>query len=192
MILNGINEDKLKQLILDCQKNIGSAQEELYHLYSPKFFGICLRYASDYAEAEDMLQEGFVKLFQKMDKYNFSGSFPAWASRLFSNNCIDLLRKKPNLYTISEEKAYTLEADTLQAIDNLYLDDLLEIIQELPIGYRTVFNLYVVDGYSHKEIAERLDINEGTSKSQLNRARKLLQQKLIDLKAIELSKMIKA
>jgi len=112
-----MNENKLHQLILDCQNNVGTAQEGIYNLYSAKFFGICLRYASDYHEAEDMLQEGFVKLFQKMHKYNFSGSFPAWACRLFNNNCIDLLRKKSNLYTISEEKALTIKSETIEAID---------------------------------------------------------------------------
>jgi RNA polymerase sigma-70 factor (ECF subfamily) len=191
MNLNGMNDEKLHKIIVDCQNNSCSAQEKLYHLFSSKFFGICLRYAANYAEAEDMLQEGFIKLYQKIDKYNFSDSFPAWASRLFSNNCIDQLRKRPNLYTLSESKAYTLESDTIHAIHNLYLEDLVVLIQELPIGYRTVFNLYVVDGYSHKEISEKLDINEGTSKSQLNRARKVLQNKLTELKATEQLNMVK-
>jgi RNA polymerase sigma factor (sigma-70 family) len=183
--LPNIDDNILKQLILDCQNNLSSAQEKMYKVFSKKHFGICLRYATDYNEAEDMLQEGFVKLFRNMEKYNFTGSFKAWSSRLITNNCIDMLRKKPNLYTISDDNAFYLEANNLEAIDELIVEDLVAIIQKLPIGYRTIFNLYVIDGFSHKEIAEKLDINEGTSKSQLNRAKKLLQKKLEEMKLQE-------
>ena len=189
MIVQVLNDKQLEKLIKDCQAMDCSAQERLYNAFSRKYFGICLRYGSDYAEAEDMLQEGFVKLFKKIGKYNFSGSFPAWSSRLFTNNCIDMLRKKPNLYMIAEEYAYNLESKTIQAIDELYEEDIIKLVQELPIGYRTVFNLYVIEGYSHKEIGKKLNINEGTSKSQLNRARKLLQKKLEAIRQSELTKM---
>ena len=189
MIVQVLNDKQLEKLIKDCQAMDCSAQERLYNAFSRKYFGICLRYGSDYAEAEDMLQEGFVKLFKKIGKYNFSGSFPAWSSRLFTNNCIDMLRKKPNLYMIAEEYAYNLESKTIQAIDELYEEDIIKLVQELPIGYRTVFNLYVIEGYSHKEIGKKLNINEGTSKSQLNRARKLLQKKLQAIRQSELTKM---
>lgn len=186
-----LNVDELHQLILECQKGNSSAQERLYNQFAKKFFGICLRYAADYSEAEDMLQEGFVKLFRKLEMYNFSGSFSAWASRLISNNCIDMLRKKPNLYTLTEEKESSLESFSAEGIDDLYTEDLVNLIHSMPSGYRTVFNMYVVEGYSHREIAERLNISEGTSKSQLNRARKLLQTKLKELKEMEVSTMIK-
>lgn len=192
MIVGFLNEEQLHKLIKECQAGNSIAQEKLYHAFSRKFFGICLRYSCDHTEAEDMHQEGFVKLFRKIDMYDFSGSFPAWSSRLFTNNCIDMLRKKPNLYTISEEYAYCLESDTVGAIEELYEQDLIKIIQELPIGYRTVFNLYIIEGYSHKEIGEKLNINEGTSKSQLNRARKLLQKKLAELSETELRKRMNA
>lgn len=191
MILSLLNDENLKQVVLDCQSNKSSAQEKLYYSFSKKVFGICLRYGADYAEAEDMLQEGFVKVFKNITKYDFSGSFPAWLSRVITNNCIDILRKKPSLYALTEDNSYHLESDSLSVIDELYAEDLMEIIHQLPIGYKTVFNMYVIEGYSHKEIAEKLDINEGTSKSQLNRARKLLQKKLIDLKELETSKHLK-
>ncbi|MFT4968591.1 MAG: RNA polymerase sigma factor (sigma-70 family) [Chitinophagales bacterium] len=188
---NEVNIEELHQLILECQNGNGSAQERLYNGFVKKFFGVCLRYGADYAEAEDMLQEGFVKLFRKLEMYNFSGSFAAWASRLISNNCIDMLRKKPNLYTLTEEKESSLESFSSEGIDDLYVEDLMNLVHQMPSGYRTVFNMYIVEGYSHREIAERLNISEGTSKSQLNRARKLLQSKLQELKEIEVSKMIK-
>lgn len=185
MKLNLLNEENLKKTIEGCQINKSSAQEVLYNFYAAKVFGICLRYSSNREEAEDMLQEGFVKLFKNITKYDFTGSFPAWMSRVITNNCIDMIRRKPNLYTISEEQAYYLETDTVSALDGMYEDDLVALIQELPIGYKTVFNMYVIEGYSHKEIADILEINEGTSKSQLNRAKKLLQKKIVELNKIE-------
>ncbi|MCB9257033.1 MAG: sigma-70 family RNA polymerase sigma factor [Chitinophagales bacterium] len=181
MIVGITKNSNLEEIIKSCQRFEEQGQEKLYHLFSKTLFGICLRYGRDYNEAEDMLQEAFIKIFRKIDKYDFSGSFPAWLSRLVSNNCIDMLRKKSNLYTITEEKAYAIPSSMLSAMDKLNEENLLEIIQALPIGYRTVFNMYVIEGYSHKEIADRLEINEGTSKSQLNRARNLLQKKILEL-----------
>ena len=172
------NNDNLEQIIELCKEKDRKAQKALYEIFSKKFFIICLRYSTDYSEAEDMLQEGFIKLFDKMNKFNKKGSFKSWAGRLIANNCIDIIRKKPNLYAITDYHANSLETYTTNALDKMIGDDILAVIQSLPTGYRTIFNMYVIEGFSHKEIAERLNINAGTSKSQLNRARKLLQKKL--------------
>ncbi len=184
-------EKRLTEIIELCKENDRKAQRTLYDLFSKKMFVVCLRYSSDYSDAEDMLQEGFIKIFKKIDKYNHSGSFPAWMSRLISNNCIDIIRKKPNLYAITEGHENTLETYNTNAIDKLIGEDIVNLIQSLPTGYRTIFNMYVVEGYSHKEIAEKLDISAGTSKSQLNRARKVLQKKLEEIKVYESLKISK-
>lgn len=179
------DKNNLKQIVALCQKNDRKAQRDLYDLFSKKFFIICLRYASDYSNAEDMLQEGFIKLYSKMNKYNDSGSFGGWASRVIANNCIDIIRKKTNLYAITDYHASTLESSTTNVLDKLIGEDIINVIQTLPSGYKTVFNMYVIEGYSHKEIAEKLKISTGTSKSQLNRARKLLQKKLKEINIYE-------
>lgn len=191
MIINMPNKDELIDIIERCKKNDRIAQRAIYELYSKKLFIICLRYSRDHSEAEDMLQEGFVKLFNKIEKYNHSGSFPGWIGRLIANNCIDIIRKRPNLYAITESHENTMKATTLNALDELIGEDLLKIIQSLPVGYRTVFNMYVIEGYSHKDIADKLSISVGTSKSQLNRARKLLQKKLEEIEIYETMKMSK-
>lgn len=185
------NKTELIDLIDRCKNNDRIAQRAIYELYSKKLFVVCLRYSSDYSEAEDMLQEGFIKIFHKIDKYNHSGSFGGWLSRLISNNCIDIIRKKPNLYALTDAKENSLENYTLDAVDSLIGEDLLKVIQSLPTGYRTIFNMYVIEGYPHKEIAEKLNISPGTSKSQLNRARKLLQKKLEEIETYESLKMSK-
>lgn len=185
------DKTELIAIIERCKKNDRVAQRAIYELFSKKLFVVCLRYSSDYSEAEDMLQEGFIKIFNKIDKYNHSGSFGGWLSRLISNNCIDIIRKKPNLYALTDAQENTLENYTIDALDSLIGEDLINVIQSLPTGYRTIFNLYVVEGYGHNEIAEKLNISPGTSKSQLNRARKLLQKKLEEIKTYESLKMSK-
>lgn len=181
----------LTDLIERCKKNDRIAQRAIYELFSKKLFVVCLRYSSDYSEAEDMLQEGFIKIFRKIDKYNHSGSFGGWLSRLVANNCIDIIRKKPNLYALTDVQENKLENYTIDALDSLIGEDLMNVIQSLPTGYRTIFNMYVVEGYTHNDIAEKLNISPGTSKSQLNRARKLLQKKLEEIKTYESLKMSK-
>ena len=176
-----IPDNKLEQIVELCKKNNRKAQKDLYDLFSKKFFIICLRYSTDYSEAEDMLQEGFIKLYAQINKFNKGGYFKSWAGRLIANNCIDMIRKKPNLYAITDFHANSLETSTINALDKMIGDDVLNIIQSLPTGYRTIFNMYVIEGFSHKEIAERLNIKTGTSKSQLNRAKNLLQKKLKEI-----------
>jgi len=167
----------LEQLITDCKKNDIKAQGQLYKLFAAKFFGVCLKYSANYAEAEDNLQDGFIIIFKKIDQFNFKGSFEGWAKRIMINNALQKYRSGVRFLEIVNEdiaEEETLEIDD----DNISLDYLISIIQELPERYRLVFNLYVLDGYSHKEIAEMLDITTGTTKSNLARARLILKEKI--------------
>jgi len=171
-----INDEK--SLIAGCIAGKYEAQALLYKTFSSKMFAVCLRYAQDYHTAEDLLQEGFLKVFKNLEKYRGDGSFEGWIRRIMVNTAIENYRKNVNLYAIVEidqEDGKTYHSD---ALDNLQLQDLMNLIQSLSSGYRTVFNLYVIEGFSHAEIAEKLGISEGTSKSQLARARYILQNKV--------------
>ena len=176
----------LKELINDCKNNNRKAQEQLYRLYSGKLFAVCLKYSRNYAEAQDNLQDGFLIIFQKIGQYSFKGSFDGWLKRVMINNVLQQYRNQTFLSLVNEDVAedYEIELDE----DNISLDYLLKIIQELPDRYRLVFNLYVIDGYSHAEIAEMLQINIGTSKSNLARGRMILKEKIEQLKNEETNK----
>lgn len=151
------------------------AQSELYHRFAPKMYGVCLRYAANAEEAEDILQEGFVKVFRKLESYRSEGSFEGWVRRIFVNTAIEHFRRKTHLQPITEKEEETYEGSYLNALDHMAEKDIVALVQQLSPGYRTVFNMYVVEGYSHKQIAELLGISEGTSKSQLSRAKQILQ-----------------
>lgn len=150
------------------------SQKLLYDRYASKMFGVCLRYAQDYQNAEDILQEGFVKAFRNMEKFRFEGSFEGWLRRIMVNTAIEMHRRKNHLYPLVEVENTDIELVEENAVNMLAADDLMTMIASLSPGYRTVFNLYAIEGYSHKEIAEQLNISEGTSKSQLARARYIL------------------
>ncbi len=167
----------LDQLINNCKKNDAKAQEQIYKLFAPKFFGVCLKYSSNYAEAEDNLQDGFIIIFKKIDQYNFKGSFEGWAKRIMINNALQKYRTQVRFLEVINDD---IIEENIPEIENedVSLDYLMQIIQELPDRYRMVFNLYVLDGYSHKEIAEMLDITTGTTKSNLARARIILKEKI--------------
>ena len=150
-------------------------QQELYNRFASKMYGVCLRYASNSEEAEDILQEGFIKIFNKINSYRGEGSFEGWIRRIFVNTAIEHYRKKTYLQPITETEENTVEGKYLSVLDNLAEKDIVQLIQQLSPGYRTVFNMYVVEGYTHKQIAELLGISEGTSKSQLSRAKLILQ-----------------
>ena len=165
----------LEQLILDCQKNDVRAQEQLYKLFAAKFFGICLKYAANYAEAEDDLQDGFIIIFKKIGQFNFKGSFEGWAKRIMINNALQKYRNIRFLEIVDYDVA---DEETIIEEEQVPLEYLLKIIQELPDRYRLVFSLYVLDGYSHKETAEMLGITTGTTKSNLARARMILKDKI--------------
>lgn len=166
----------LNQLINDCKNNDRKAQEQLYRLYSPKLFAICLKYSRNYIEAQDNLQDGFILIFKKIEQYAFKGSFDGWLKRVMINNVLQQYRTQTFLSLVNEDVWEDCEIE----IDdkNISLEYLLKIIQELPDRYRLVFNLYVNDDYSHGEIAEMLSINVGTSKSNLSRARMILKEKI--------------
>jgi RNA polymerase sigma-70 factor (ECF subfamily) len=165
----------LEQLILDCQKDDVRAQEQLYKLFAAKFFGICLKYAANYAEAEDNLQDGFIIIFKKIGQFNFKGSFEGWAKRIMINNALQKYRNIRFLEIVDYDVA---DEETIIEEEQVPLEYLLKIIQELPDRYRLVFSLYVLDGYSHKETAEMLGITTGTTKSNLARARMILKDKI--------------
>ncbi|MBD0279806.1 MAG: RNA polymerase sigma factor [Bacteroidota bacterium] len=150
-------------------------QYELYQRFAPKMYGICLRYAGSAEEAEDILQEGFIKVFKKIESYRGEGSFEGWIRRIFVNTAIEQFRRRNYLQPITEREENTVEGKYLSVLDNLAEKDIIGLVQQLSPGYRTVFNMYVVEGYTHKEIAEALGISEGTSKSQLSRAKLILQ-----------------
>lgn len=150
-------------------------QEELYSRFSPRMFAVCLRYAGNTEEAEDILQEGFIKIFKKLNTFRSEGSFEGWIRRIFVNTAIEHFRRKRYMMPVTEKEENTIEGKYLSVLDDLAARDILALVGELSPGYRTVFNLYVVEGYTHKEIADMMGISEGTSKSQLSRAKVILQ-----------------
>lgn len=162
-------------LIHGCKEGNRRMQEELYRRFSPRMYAVCLRYASNAEEAEDVLQEGFIKIFKKLDSFRGDGSFEGWIRRIFVNTAIEQFRRKRYLLPVTEKEENTIEGKYFSILDELAEKDILALVQELSPGYRTVFNMYVVEGYTHKEIADMLGISEGTSKSQLSRAKVILQ-----------------
>ncbi|MEP3837338.1 MAG: sigma-70 family RNA polymerase sigma factor [Algibacter sp.] len=164
----------LNQLIENCKNEDTKAQGELYKLYSGKLFAICLKYSRNYAEAQDNLQDAFLTIFKKIEQYKHKGSFEGWIKRITVNTVLQRYRNEKVFDIINEN---TIEDEEVEVDeDELSIDYLLKIIQELPDRYRLIFNLYVLDGYSHKDIAKMLEINIGTSKSNLARARQILKQ----------------
>lgn len=166
----------LNKLIKQCAKNDRKAQKEIYQLFSGKLFSICLKYSKNKQEAQDNFQDGFVTIFEKIGQFNFNGSFEGWMKRVMINTVLLKYRKKTVLNIVGEDIPDEVIVDIDE--DEISLDFLLNLIQTLPDRYRMVFNLYVLDGYSHKEISEMLQIAEGTSKSNLARARSFLKKKI--------------
>ena len=162
-------------MLAGCIRNNAAAQEALYNRFSPRMLGVCYRFAKNREDAEDMLQEGFIKVFRKMDSYRGDGSFEGWMRRIFVNTAIEHFRRKRYLMPVTEREENTIEGKYNSVLDDLGAKDILALVQELSPGYRTVFNMYVVEGYTHREIADMLGISEGTSKSQLSRAKVILQ-----------------
>ena len=162
------------QLIENCIKGERKSQKALYDLYSSKMYSICLRYSKNQMDAEDVLQEGFVKLFKNLHRFRGEGSFDGWVRRIFVNTAIEHIRRKSLNTTVGEGLENSVADKQQNALDNLYEKDIIKSSQTLSDGYRTVFNLYAIDGYSHKEIATKLGITESTSKSQFSRAKALL------------------
>jgi len=168
----------LEELIEKCKQQDANAQSTLYKKYSGILFGICLKYSPNRAEAEDNLQDAFITIFSRVEQYQGKGSFEGWIKRITVNTALQKYRKKKTFEISNEAQIEDAEVEVEQT--NVPLDFLLKIIQELPDRYRLVFNLYVLDGYSHKEIASMLGISDGTSKSNLARARMILKTKVTD------------
>ncbi|WP_412559649.1 RNA polymerase sigma factor [Winogradskyella sp. MIT101101] len=172
----------LDRLIKNCIKQDAQAQSQLYKQYASKLFSLCLKYSKNYAEAEDNLHDAFITVFSKIDQYNNKGSFEGWLKRIAINTSLQSYRDNVGVYDIVNEdniEDVTVDIDD----DELNIDFLLKIIQELPDRYRLVFNLYVLDGYSHVEISELINISTGTSKSNLARARLILKEKIENYKS---------
>lgn len=169
------------ELIRGCQKKKPAAQRALYERVAPKMLGVCYRYINDRDEAEHVMIGGMIRVFEKMDQYSGDGSFEGWIRRIMVNESLMYLRRN---------RSMSLEVDienadykpNLEKLDtHLETEDLIKLIHDLPIGYRTVFNMYAIEGYNHQEIASMLGISENTSKSQLCRARRFLQNKLVEI-----------
>ena len=175
--------DLFSDIIQRCRQGDRTAQEAVYNLLAGKMYAVCLRYCSNYEEAKDLLHDGFVTIFTKIDQFKSSGSFEGWARKIFVNHAIELYRKKTKFTTVDcLDQLTDIEDDNVNHEEesgcNLTEADLLAMIDELPNQYKVVFNMYVVDGLSHKDIAQKLGISEGTSRSNLLRARGIMQKKV--------------
>lgn len=167
-------------LLQGCLKNSGSAQKALYDLYSGKMFAVCYRYAHNREDAEDMLQEGFIKVFSQIHRFESRGSLEGWVRRIMIHTCINVLKKNKRF----NESVDLIHANALQGREDavpsiVQAKEVVECIRMLPMGYRTVLNLYAIEGFSHREIAGMLDVEESTSRSQYTRARAMLEDILV-------------
>lgn len=176
---------EIDKIIKGCIKNDGAYQSMLFNRFKAKMFSICLRYTPDYHSAEDVLQDGFVKVFRNVHKFRGDGSFEGWMRRIFVNTAIEHYRKHTHLYPILEVNGTEFDEIDNDIFNRLSVEDLMQMIQSLSPGYRMVFNMFVIEGFSHKEISEKLNISEGTSKSQLSRARMILKEKVEKVDTLE-------
>lgn len=173
-----------KEIIEQCLRNDVKAQELFYRRFAGKMFGVCLRYAGNPMEAEDILQEGFIRAFKNLHHFRFEGSLEGWVRRTMVNTAINHYKKQLKFQKQVElNEAITFATNQDDGLSKLSMDELLKIIHELPVGYRTVFNLYAIEGYTHREIGVLLGISENTSKSQFSRARNAIQQVLEKMKS---------
>ncbi|MBW6490797.1 MAG: sigma-70 family RNA polymerase sigma factor [Lentimicrobium sp.] len=171
------------QLLKDCLNGNVHAQKRLYENYSRKMFGVCLRYAPDHCMAEDLLQEGFIRVFTRLDTFRSQGSLEGWIRRIMVTTSLEMLRKKDVLrFSVELDNAVLLNDETDDIPEPADPDAVLKLIKEMPDGFRTVFNLYAIEDYKHSEIGQLLGISEGTSKSQYTRARAWLLKRLTERK----------
>lgn len=168
------------KLVEQCLRGDHSAFELIYKMLSPKMYAVSLRYTHHDQDAQDVLQEAFIRIYKNLGQFKFNGSFEGWCRRIVSNTAIEALRKKGRIKESSTEVLPELPIDP-KSFEKLKYEDLMKLVRELPDGYRSVFNMYVIDGYSHKEIGEMLGVTESTSKTQLYKARLALQKKVLDL-----------
>jgi len=181
MVLDKQNMSE-EEMIKGCLKNNPLAQRTLYNKLGPKMMGVCLRYMTNMEEAQDVLQDGFVKVFDKLGAYSGAGSFEGWTRRIFVNTALDAIRKNKKLkhQTQIDDVSFALKSNDF-IFETLVAEDLLRVLQDLPLGYKTVFNLYAIEGYSHKEIAKKMNVTVSTSKSQFSRAKAMLREKITEL-----------
>lgn len=173
-----MDKHSIDQLLESCKKGERKAQELLYSSLAPKLYGLCMRYAKDDHEAQDILQMGFIKVFKSINSFRGEGSFEGWIRKVMINTAIEgYHKKKLTQLLIDIDEVDDLAGEGFE-MDALEVQDLLKLIRELPEGFRMVFNMYAIEGYTHKEISEALNISEGTSKSQLSRARAWLKGKI--------------
>ena len=182
-----------QQLIAECIKGKSWAQKAIYDKYAATMMSVCIRYVTDRETARDLLQDGFIKLFTKIESYSGIGAFGGWVRRIFVTTALEHLRRNDTLKQSAniDDIGYAIENDEISVLDKLSADDLMNCISNLSTGYRTVFNLYAIEGYSHAEIAETLKISEATSRSQFMRARKILQSNIISLHGKEYAQQYK-
>ncbi len=166
------------QLVVALQRGEARAQKIVYERYATRMMAICLRYVANQADAEDVLIEAFMRVFERVSQFRNEGSFEGWVRRIMVTESLMFLRKNKSLRQEVPLESMLTEPDYQWADETLQADDLLRLVAQLPDGYRTIFNLYAIEGYSHAEIATLTGISEGTSKSQLSRARAILQQKI--------------
>ena len=169
-------------LVKKCLKGDARAQRALFEKFAPKMLGVCMRYAKNTEQAEDVLQDGFVKVFTKLSHYSGNGSLEGWIRRIIVNTALDEIRRNVKFQSNInvDDVDYKLELDS-HIVEGLAAEDLMKVVNDLPDGYRIVFNMFAIEGYSHKEIAMQLNISENTSKSQYSRARAYLKNKLEEL-----------
>jgi len=173
----------LEKIIKKCQNKDRSAQGEIYSLFAPILFSICLRYAENYEDAQDTFQEGFITIYNKIDQFKFQGSFEGWLKRIMVNQALTKIRKKTFIQSDELDQLADIVHDNDENFDvELEYDEILAIVQKLPPQYRQVFNLFVFEEYTHQEIADVLNISVNTSKSNLSRARSILKEKINLLK----------
>lgn len=173
--------EDIKNIIQECASGNVRAQESLYRMLAPKMFGVCLRYSKDRTEAEDNLQEGFIKVFTYIKNFRHEGSLEGWVRKIMVNVSLEKFRKQHVMHPVEDLSVYESNNFTNDIIEKITAAELIELIQELPPRYRMVFNLYVMEGMNHKEISEAMQITEGTSKSNLARAREILKRRVAEL-----------
>ena len=169
----------LTNIVKACLNGDRQSQRRLYTLFSSRLYGVCLRYSDNEEDAKDLLQEGFIKIFNNLKQYKYNGSLEGWMRRIIVNTALERFRREnKSIFVNNEDYMDSLQVNYEHILEDLAYKDLIHLVQGLSDQYRVVFNLYVIEGFSHKEIGEKLNIGEGTSKSNLSRARELLKKKI--------------
>ena len=178
MVANISKKHTESELVLQCKNRDRKGQKELYEEQAPFMLAVCRRYISDNDLAEEQMLKGFMKVFEKIDQFKSEGSFQGWMKRIMVTTCLEWIRKNKQMYREVDLDSISHPLDLVSMEEHLEAEDLMKLVYQLPQGYRTIFNLYAIEGYNHNEIAKSLSISVNTSKSQLSRARKLLQKML--------------